>query len=382
MVDHPATVGPTARRASSVHTAVTSLSRVFHFNVAIATALIDAHLRALPKVELHCHLEGAARAATIAELARSNGVRLPTEDPAELFAFTSLNQFLSIYEIVCSSLVTAEDFRRITYEALEDAVAAGVRYREMFFSPGFAIRLGVPVTTVWDGIRAGLLDARHDLDVSCRMVLDFDKPSGPGHAREMAEFAGSIDRDLLIGMGADSVERDIDHAAFAVAYTEAARHGLHRTMHAGEDGPAENIAIAVRQLGCERIEHGFRLLDDAELTAEIVDRQIPLTVCPTSNVVIGNVVPDVASHPFARQRERGVLVTLNSDDPGMMRFDIADEYVAVADAFGYGLDDMEAISRAGIEACWAPEDEKGALRSRFEREFAELRAEHDPPEET
>jgi adenosine deaminase len=343
------------------------------------THATDEHLRRLPKVELHCHVEGASRATTIKDLADSHGVAFPVEDPADLYEFTSLNQFLSIYDVICASLQTADDFRRITYEALEDGVAAGVRYREMFFSPGFVIRLGVPVETVWEGVRAGLADAHRDLDIKCRMILDFDKPSGPAHALEMASFAGAQDRDLLIGMGADSVERDIDHHAFAPAYAEAGRLGLHRTMHAGEDGPADNIAIGVRELACERIEHGFRLLDDPELTKELVDRGIPLTVCPTSNVVIARVVPDVSAHPFARQRELGVHVTLNSDDPGMMRFDIADEYVAVARGYDWSLEDMEAISLAGIDACWAPDDEKRALRARFEREFDELRAEHGLP---
>src|SRR5690606_3961082 len=121
------------------------------------------------------------------------------DDPAELFRFTDLNQFLSIYDIVCRSLRTADDYRRITYEALEDGVRAGVRYREMFFSPGFAMKLGVPVDVIWDGIRAGVADAHRDLDIVCRMILDFDKPSGPEHAVAMAEFAGAEpDRDLLI----------------------------------------------------------------------------------------------------------------------------------------------------------------------------------------
>jgi adenosine deaminase len=343
------------------------------------TVATEEHLRRLPKVELHCHVEGASRASTIAELARGHGVPLPAADPAELYAFTDLNQFLSIYDLICASLRTADDFHRIAYESLEDAVAAGVRYREMFFSPGFVIRLGVPVATVWEGVRAGVVDACGDLDVSCRLILDFDKPSGPGHAAEMAEFAAAQDRDLLIGMGADSVERGIDHRAFAAAFETAGRAGLRRTIHAGEDGPADNIAAAVRDLGCERVDHGFRLLDDPDLTAEIVERRIPLTVCPTSNVMIANVVADVAAHPFAEQRRRGVLATLNSDDPGMMRFDVADEYVAVADAFGYPLEEMEQISLDGIEASWAPEDEKAALRSRFLREFDELRSAFDLP---
>lgn len=346
------------------------------------TTATEEHLRRLPKVELHCHVEGASRATTIAELAARHGVTFPVADPADLYQFTSLNQFLAIYDVICASLRTADDFRRITYEALEDGAAAGVRYREMFFSPGFVIRLGVPVQTVWDGVRAGLLDARTDLDVHARMILDFDKPTGPAHAAEMAAFAGAQDRDLLIGMGADSVERGVDHHAFAAAFAEAARHGLRRTMHAGEDGPADNIATAIHECGCERIDHGFRLLDDPALTAEVVERRIPLTVCPTSNVVIANVVPDVASHPLHLQRKAGVLATVNSDDPGMMRFDIADEYVAVAVAYGLSLEEMEAISLDGIEASWAPEDEKQALRTRFVREFDELRAAYGLPART
>jgi len=343
------------------------------------TVAAPEHVRRLPKVELHCHIEGASRAGTIKELAGANGVKFPVEDPGDLYDFTDLNQFLNIYSVICASLQTAGDFHRITYECLEDAVAAGVRYREMFFSPGFVIKLGVPVETVWAGVSAAVRDARVDLNIGCRMILDFDKPSGAGHALEMADFAGAQDRDLLVGMGADSVERDIDHRAFAAAYEAAGSHGLKRTMHAGEDGPAGNIALAVREFGCDRIDHGFRLLDDADLTSEIIERQIPLTVCPTSNVMIANVVPDVASHPYARQRELGVLATLNSDDPGMMRFDVADEYAAVPAAFGYSLEDMEQISLDGITASWAPEDEKSALRSRFAAEFDALRSEYSLP---
>ncbi len=231
--------------------------------------------RELPKVELHCHLEGAARPSTIADLARANGVSLPTDDPVELFEFSDLDSFLAVYGIICASLVTADDFRRLTYEALEDAVAANVRYREMFFSPGFAMAIGVPVTTVWDGIRAGLADAHHDLDVRCRMILDVDKPAGPGPAAELVEFAGAQDRDLLIGVGGDSTERGVDHRAFAPVFARARELGLHRTFHAGEDGPADNIAAAVDDLGVERVDHGFRLLDDPELTRRVADARHP-----------------------------------------------------------------------------------------------------------
>ena len=340
------------------------------------TAASVDHVRRLPKVELHCHLEGSARAATIAELARANGVDLPSADPADLFRFTDLNQFLSVYEIVCASLVTVDDFRRVTYEALEDGARARVRYREMFFSPGFVMRLGVPLATVWTGIEAGLADAEVDLDIACRMILDIDKPSGPDHAADLVAFAAAQDRQRLIGVGGDSVERGIDHRMFAPAFAEAARLGLRRTMHAGEDGPAENIRVCLEDLGCERIDHGFHLLDDEALTDRVVVDQVPITACPLSNVMIANVIDDVARHPIARQRELGVLVTVSSDDPGMMGTDVADDYQAVSRAFGWDLETMEAISLDGIEACWAPDDEKAALRARFAAELDALRAEH------
>jgi adenosine deaminase len=195
----------------------------------------------------------------------------------------------------------------------------------------------------------------------------------------MVAFAAGCDRELLLGVGGDSVERGIDHAAFAPAFQAAARAGLRRTFHAGEDGPAENIRIALDELGCERIDHGFRLLDDPELTARVIDSGIPLTVCPTSNVVIAHVVPDVASHPFDRQRRAGVTVTINSDDPGMMQFDIGDEYVAVAEAFAYDVETMEDLSLTAVDASWASEGEKAALRSRFLSDFDGLRAEAGLP---
>ncbi len=342
------------------------------------TKTAEAHIRRLPKVELHCHIEGASRASTIADLAHQHGVVFSVDNPEDLYSFTSLKQFLTIYDVICSSLRTVDDFRRITYEALEDGARAGVRYREMFFSPGHVIPLGVTVETVWEGVQVGVRDAQRDFDIHCRMILDFVKSSGPAHALEMVTFAGKQDRNLLIGIGGDGAsEQGIDHRSFATAFTEAERLGLHRTIHAGEDGPADNIAIAIRELGCERIDHGFSLLDDLELTSEIIDRRIPLTVCPTSNLVIANVIDRLEDHPLADQRKRGVLATVNSDDPGMMRFDIADEYAAVSSAFNFTLEEMEQISLDGIEASWAPDDEKQKLRQRFNREFNDLRREFD-----
>jgi len=337
------------------------------------------HLTRLPKCELHCHVEGTARPQTVKELAQKNGVPFPVENPEDLYTFRDLNHFLEIFGIVCRSIVTRDDFHRLAYESLADGAAAGVRYRETFFSPGFHIDRGIDLDTVFDGLWAGAQDAASDFGIQARLILDVDKPQGADHALEMVRYAATKDRDVLIAVGGDSVERGIDHRQFVPALQEAARAGLHRTFHAGEDGPAENIRICVEEGGCERIDHGFRLLDDSELTRRVARERIPLTVCPSSNVVIANVVPDVASHPFASQRAAGVLVMINSDDPAMTRVDVGQEYGIVADAYGFDLETMEDLSLDSIEATFMDEAAKAETRRQFTDEFDRLRTQEGLP---
>ena len=330
-----------------------------------------AVVRDLPKVELHCHLEGAIAPETIADLARANGVALPVVDPRDLYRFADLTEFLDVYSVICASLRTVEDFHRVTYEVLAAAAADRVRYREMFFSPGFFLRHGVGPATIWEGIRAGLADAHTDLDIRARMILDVDKDD-PAGAVELVTFAAAQDRDELIGIGGDSTERGVDHRAFAPAFELAARHGLRRTMHAGEDGPVGNIAVCLDDLGCQRIDHGVRLVDDPALLARVAAERIPLTCCPLSNVLLTRLYPDVPAHPFGALRAAGVLVSLNSDDPGMMGTTISDDYEQTAAAFGYDLTTMAGIALDAVDASWAPPDEKRDLRARLTAEIAEL----------
>ena len=347
------------------------------------TLATDDHLRRLPKVELHCHVEGAGpRVDDRRPGAQARRRRSRSRIPPSSSSSASLNQFLSIYDVICASLRTADDFRRITYEALEDGAAAGVRYREMFFSPGFVIRLGVPVETVWEGVKAGVLDARQDLDINCRMILDFDKPTGPAHAMEMAAFAGSVpDRDLLVGMGADSVERDIDHARL--------RRRVHRggpaTGCAGRSTPARTVRPTTSpspsvSSGASASTTASVCSTTPTLTAEIVERQIPLDVCPTSNVMIANVVrlggrPPVRP-PARGRRARDAELRRSRDDAVRRRRRVRG---GRATRSATRSRTWRTISLAGIDACWAPDDEKQALRRRFAGDFDQLRNEHGLP---
>ncbi len=323
----------------------------------------DSPLRLLPKVELHCHVEGTARAATVAELAAKYAIPLGVDDPDDLYTYESLADFLNAFGTVCSVFLDEADFHRLAYEACEDAAAAGTRYREMFVSPGFHLDRGVPFHRLWDGLVSGIADGETDHGVRTRLILDVDKPKGIGPAMALLEVARTLDRDLLIGIGGDSTERGVDHHLFEPLIAEAKQLGLKTCFHCGEDGPAENIAIMV-EAGLDRIDHGTRLLDLPDLTRRVVDEQIPLTSCPSSNVEIG-IVPSLEAHPFAEQLGAGALVTLNSDDPTFFRFDLADEFERIATTFGYTFDQMAAIRDHAIDACWLDEIDKASLRADF-----------------
>ncbi|HEX4982098.1 MAG TPA: hypothetical protein VFV63_10390 [Ilumatobacteraceae bacterium] len=171
-------------------------------HAAVADSPSDDHIRALPKVELHVHVEGAAPPHTIAKLARKNGVDLGVDDPADIYRYDDLAAFLRVYDLVCRSLQDSDDIHLVTYEALAIAAAADVRYREMFFSPTFLLRHGVTFDTIWSGIAAGIEDDATDHAIVCRMILDVDKPSGPSAAVELVEAATRCDRGVLIGIGA------------------------------------------------------------------------------------------------------------------------------------------------------------------------------------
>jgi adenosine deaminase len=324
----------------------------------------DSPLRLLPKVELHCHVEGTARASTVADLATKYGIPLGVDDPDDLYTYESLADFLNAFATVCSVFLDENDFHRLAYEACEDAAAAGTRYREMFFSPGFHLDRGVPFHRLWDGLVRGIADGETDHGVRTRLILDVDKPKGIGPAMALLEVARTLDRDLLIGIGGDSTERGLDHRMFEPLIAEANKLGLKTCFHCGEDGPADNIAIMV-DAGIDRIDHGTRLLDLPDLATKVVDRQIPLTSCPSSNVEIG-IVPSLEAHPFADLLQAGALVTLNSDDPTFFRFDLADEYERVAATFGFDFTQMVAIRDLAIDASWLDDSDKAGLRAEFE----------------
>lgn len=337
----------------------------------MAAQSIDVFDR-IPKVELHCHVEGTVRPSTVVELARKAGMPLPVEDPTELYRYESLDGFLAIFWLVQETLVTHDDWARIGFESIVDGAAHGLRYREMFFTPARHLAAGQDLDQIISGLTEGIESAEAVTDARCMLIADIDRAYGGAAGTELVERLGELRRqgraERVIGIGADSTELGVDLREFAPAF-KAARHlGLRRTCHAGEAvgvGP-ENIRVALDVLGAERIDHGVAIVEDPELLRRLVAERIPLTLCPTSNVVIANRYRSLAEHPLPAMLDAGLLVTINTDDPAMTDLDLGREYRAVADAHGFSIESMARLAIEGIESTWLEAADRSSLRTEFE----------------
>jgi adenosine deaminase len=318
-------------------------------------------LRTLPKVELHVHLEGSARVATLREFAERDGAPLPHGLDDDRWSFDGPMDFIANYFELCRLFTRLEDFQRIALECCADLAASGVRYAEAVFSPGNHARpLGGdwfgPIEAVLDGLAAGA----RDHGVTVRLCPDIVRDNGLEDARRTLDVALRFAGRGVVALNCAGSER-ADTAPFAPLFREARSAGLRSVPHAGEWAGPDNVRATLRDLQPDRIGHGVRAAEDPALVSELADLGIPLEVCPVSNVATG-VYPDLRSHPLPMLRDAGVVVTLNSDDPTMFGGWLTDVYVASQEA--WGLDDaaLAGLARAAVTASFAEESTKQALR--------------------
>ena len=332
----------------------------------------------LPKVELHCHVEGTMRPGTVVELAARNGIPLPSADPTELYRYTSLDTFLQVFWLVQSTLGSREDWARLAYESVVDGAAHGLVYRETFFTPARHLAAGQDLADIVAGLAEGLEAGERETGARVLLICDIDRAYGGQAGIELIERLVELRRadapgtERVIGIGLDSTEHGVDPKQFADAFALAGREGLRRTSHQGEETPPSYIEAGLDVLGCERIDHGLSSVQDPELCRRLAGQRIPLTVCPNSNVLIANAVPRLELHPYRRMREAGLLATLNTDDPALTDLDLGLEYASAHRAFDFTWDDMVRIAVDGVEATWLDDDAKRSLTARVEKEGAEL----------
>lgn len=328
-------------------------------------------LRAIPKTELHLHLEGAISAATAVELAAKHGVALPAfEKPEDLYQFADLGAFLEVYGLVASSILDTDDFVRITRECLVRCADSGVRYAEMFFSPEAHFPYGVTYPTMLEGILAGAKEAETDRGIACRLVPAINRELGAAKAVEFVEMVIEHRCDEVVGIGLDYNELGFPPENYVEAFALAKTNGLHRTSHAGEVGPAANIANGIHLLDCERVDHGYNIVNDEELLAECRDSQIPFTVCP-STTTYTSAFRDLSDpgHAIRLMADAGLFLTINSDDPPMFGVDLADEYVQLHELMGFSLEELGTFAKNSIDAAWVDDATKQQWHAEWDPEI-------------
>ena len=331
--------------------------------------------RQMPKVELHIHLEGSIRPATLLQLAGRNGIELPAQDVdglQDFYRFRDFAHFIEVYVTITRCLQTPDDYRLIAYEFGADCARQNVRYAEVTFSIFTNVTYAnLPWQAIVEGLNAGRTQARSEFGVDWRWVFDIvrDVPHTQGQVVEIALAAQ--DRGV-VALGLGGSEKGFPPKLFVQSFERARQGGLHSAPHAGEIAGPESIWNALRLLYAERIGHGVRCEDDPALIDYLRERQIPLEVCPTSNICLG-VFPSYEAHPLRRLWDEGLYVTVNSDDPPLFNTDLNREYEVLVDHFGFTADELEQASLNGLRASFLPKAEKAQLETEFRAEFKRLR---------
>lgn len=316
-------------------------------------------VRELPKAELHLHIEGSLEPELLFELAERNGVTLAHSDVESLrkaYAFTDLQSFLDIYYQGAAVLRTEQDFYDLAAAYFSRAAADGVRRAEIFFDPQTHTERGIGFDTFMPGLLRACEDAADTHALSADLIMCFLRHL-PGETAVETFNAAADYHDRIIGVGLDSSEIDNPPEEFAEAFRLAADAGLNLVAHAGEEGPPAYITGALDTLGVQRIDHGVKAEEDAELMARLAKNQVPLTVCPLSNLAL-RVVDDLADHNLGKLLDRGLKVTVNSDDPAYFGGYIADNYSQIATALDLSRADLVTLARNSFEASFAPAEQK------------------------
>jgi adenosine deaminase len=328
-------------------------------------------LKAMPKAELHIHIEGSLEPELIFELAQRNGVALPyasVEALRQAYAFTDLQSFLDIYYAGASVLLTEQDFYDMTMAYLARAHADNVRHAEIFFDPQTHTARGVPFKTVIDGIARACQDG----PISASLIMCFLRHLSEIDAIATLEEALPF-RDKIIGVGLDSSEVGHPPEKFARVFGRARNLGLHLVAHAGEEGPPAYIESALDVLGVERIDHGVRCLEDPALVERLTRERMALTVCPLSNLKL-RVFDAMGEHNLRRLLDAGLVATVNSDDPAYFGGYVNDNYLAAFDALPLDVEHARQLARNSFSAAFLEPGRKRAYLAEVDAFFAAAQA--------
>ena len=342
---------------------------------AIPAERLPDLLRAMPKTELHMHIEGSLEPELIFALAKRNDVRLRYKSVDELraaYAFTDLQSFLDIYYAGASVLQQPQDFYDMAWAYFQRAKEDNVVHAEIFFDPQTHTARKVSMRTVITGLHRACVDAKTQLGISSSLILCFLRHLSEDEAFETFEEAFPF-REKFMGVGLDSSERGHPPEKFERVFKRAAQLGFKLVAHAGEEGPPAYMWSALDVLKVQRIDHGVQAIHDEALMARLAKERIPLTVCPLSNQKLC-VFPDLAHHNLGQMLERGLCVMLNSDDPAYFGGYLNDNYVQTFAALGLNASHAYQLACNSFEASFVSPDQKALWRQQLDDCFAQFGA--------
>ncbi len=328
---------------------------------------VEEFITGIPKAELHLHIEGTLEPELMFKISRRNGIELKYTSVEELrraYDFNNLQEFLDIYYQGAGVLIKEQDFYDMTWAYLEKAHSQNIIHTEIFFDPQTHTERGVEFGTVIKGISRALNDARNVMGISSRLIMcilrHLDEHSAMKTLNESLEY-----KHLITAIGLDSAEVGNPPARFQRVFDKARQEGFLTVAHAGEEGPAEYVWEALNLLKVSRVDHGNHSLDDDKLVMELAIRRIPLTVCPLSNLKL-KVVSDMKDHPLKTMIEKGLLVTVNSDDPAYFGGYLNENYLAVAKALDLSEEEILKLVQNAFNSSFVEEKRKEEMREMAE----------------
>lgn len=325
-------------------------------------------IRRLPKAEVHVHLEGCFEREDVSDLAAAGGERLP-RPPHQLFSFDDLQDFLAFLDWSCGLVRTREQLARAAYRFAEREAASGVLYADVIVNPSHWRHWRDRLDELVDALDAGFTEAEQEGLTHVGLCISLLRNQSASEAIELVDWVLTTRHPRVVALSIDGDESAAGRTGprFAEAFRRAADAGLHRTAHAGESSGPEGVWDAIDLLAVERVDHGVTAIEDARLVAELARREIPLGVCPWSNVVLG-LYRDRAAHPLERLRRAGVRVSINTDDPALLGCRLEDEYVAAAATYGWVPDVVRSIAHNSIEASFCDDELQTRMLAALDRQ--------------
>jgi adenosine deaminase len=327
----------------------------------------ESFIRGIPKAELHLHIEGTFESELMFAIASRNNIGLEYGSAEELRAvynFENLQDFLNIYYRGVEVLMRERDFYDLALAYLKKAHSQNILHTEIFFDPQSHTSRGIDFETVITGIHRALADAQEKFGISTGLIMCFLRDLNPDSAMETLEEALPY-KNWIVAVGLDSCEVGYPPSKFQTVFQRACEESFLAVAHAGEEGPAEYIWQAVKLLKVSRVDHGIRSLDDENLVQELVRRKIPLTVCPLSNLKL-RVIEKMENHPLKKMMEKGLLVTINSDDPAYFGGYINENYLAMQEAFKLDKEDIYNIAKNSFEASFLDTSKKEEMIAKLD----------------